>query len=73
MVVAGREQEINARWGYSPVKLKIERPALGISLVSKRLAGSMVGTCRVRRKWLLKWWEAGTRRLSGGGCIPLPN
>jgi hypothetical protein len=35
MVVAGREQEIDARRGYSPVKVKIEHPALGISLVSK--------------------------------------
>ena len=69
MVVAGWEQEIDARLGYSPVKLKTECPALSISLVLKWLVGRMVGTCRVRGKWLLKWWEAGTRRLSRGRLL----
>jgi len=51
MVVAGLEQEIGVRPGYSPVKLKIGRPALSISLISKPLAGSMVGTHRMRLMW----------------------
>jgi hypothetical protein len=51
MVVAGREQEINVRRGYSPVKLKIGHPALSISLISKLPAGSMVGTRRIRLMW----------------------
>jgi hypothetical protein len=51
MVVAGLEQEIDVRWGYSPVKLKIGRPALSISLILKLLAGSMVGIYRMRLMW----------------------
>jgi hypothetical protein len=51
MVVAGLEQEIDVRRGYSPVKLKIGHPALSISLISKPLVGSMVGTHRMRMRW----------------------
>jgi hypothetical protein len=48
MVVAGLEQEIDVRQGFSPVKLKIGHPALSISPISKLLAGSAVGTRRMR-------------------------
>ena len=66
VVVAGQEQEIDERRGYSPAKPKTECPALGIGLVSKRPAGSVVGTCKVRKKWSLKSWEPGMERTSEG-------
>jgi hypothetical protein len=48
MVVAGLEQEIDVRRGYSPVKLKIGCPALSISLILKLLVRSAVWTHRMR-------------------------
>ena len=54
VVVAGWEQDIDERRGYSPVKLKTECEALGIALVTKPLAGSMAKTYRVR---LMRWLQ----------------
>jgi hypothetical protein len=59
--------------GGSLTKPKTECEALSISLALKWLVGSVVGTCRVRRKQSLRWWEAGTMRSHRGGGIPLPN
>ena len=47
-VVVGWEQEINERQEYLCSKLKTKCGALSISLMMKPLAGSMVGTDRVR-------------------------
>ena len=45
VVVAGQEQEIDERQGYSPAKPKTECEAPSIGLASKPLVGSVVGTC----------------------------
>jgi hypothetical protein len=66
-VVGSWDQEIEQVRGYSHAKLKTECPALGIGLVSKRLAGSVVETRGVRGKWLLRSWEPGVERTSEGG------
>jgi len=63
MVVAGQEQDIDERWGYSPAKLKTKCEALGIALVTKPLAGSMARTYRVRLMQWLRWWQARSKRL----------
>jgi hypothetical protein len=50
-VVASQEQEIDKGRGYSPAKLKTGHPTLSISLILKPLAGSVVGTRRMRLMW----------------------
>jgi hypothetical protein len=66
-VVGSRDWEIAQGRGYSPAKLKIKCPALSIGLASKLSVGSVVGTCRVRGKRLLRSWEPGIKRMSRGG------
>jgi hypothetical protein len=54
-MVAGWEQDIDERHGYSPAKWKTEHLILGIGLELKPLVGSLMKTCRVKEKWLLRW------------------
>jgi hypothetical protein len=72
-VVGSWDQEIGQVRGYSTAKPKIGRGAGSIGLASKQLAESVVATCRVGEKWPLRWWEAGTGRLSRCRGIPPPN
>ena len=55
VVVEGQEQDIDRGRGYSPSKPKTKCPTLGISLASKLLVESVVGTHWVRGERSLKW------------------
>ena len=73
VVVAGQKQKIDERRGYSPAKPESECPALNIDLASKRLAGNMAGTCGLSLTEWLQWWQAGSKRSTGGRDIPPSN